>query len=113
MKTLYTLRDTSTAESYASSGGLTGVVGTKIGVNAAEGCGLSDWSGWFAKGGSTAGVKEENGVHNDDMLKMLLEVYMEDGWVSSFWGSSQVDKVWYLQGYATDSAVLELAGEKT
>ncbi|KAG9313362.1 hypothetical protein JVU11DRAFT_5677 [Chiua virens] len=80
LETLYVLRDTSTAESYASSGGLTGVVGTKVGVSAAEGCGLSDWSGWFAKGSHVVGAKdEEKGAENVDMLKMLLEVYMQDG----------------------------------
>jgi len=51
-----------------------------MGVSAAEGCGLSDWSGWFARGSSAAGVKgKETGVQDGDMLKMLLEVYMEDG----------------------------------
>lgn len=51
-----------------------------MGVSAAEGCGLSDWCGWFARGSGAAGVKgEEKGVHDGDMLKMLLEVYMEDG----------------------------------
>lgn len=85
LKILYTLRDTSTAESYASSGGLTGVVSTKVGVSAAEGCGLSDWSGWFAKGSGGAGTKGGGKrVQDGDMLKMLLEVYMEDGCVSSF-----------------------------
>jgi len=80
LKTLHNLRDTSTAEAYASSGGLTGVVGTKMGVNAAEGCGLSDWSGWFARNGGTVGPKEEEkSIQNGEMLKMLLEVYMEDG----------------------------------
>ena len=59
---------------------MTGVVGTKMGVSAAEGCGLSDWCGWFARGSGAAGVKgEEKGVQDGDMLKMLLEVYMEDG----------------------------------
>ncbi|KAG8216912.1 hypothetical protein J3R82DRAFT_7187 [Butyriboletus roseoflavus] len=61
LETLHALRDISTAESYASSGGLTGVVGTKLGVSAAEGCGLSDWSGWFARGSGAAGVKEGEG----------------------------------------------------
>jgi len=80
LKALYALRDTSTAESYASSGGLTGVISTKIGVSAVEGCGLSDWSGWFARGSGAAGVKEDDkGARDSDMLKMLLEVYMEDG----------------------------------
>lgn len=71
---------------------MTGVVSTKLGVSAAEGCGLSDWSGWFAKGSGAAGVKgEERGAHNDDMLKMLLEVYMENGSVSFPWRSGRVD----------------------
>ena len=51
-----------------------------MGVSAEEGCGLSDWSGWFARGSGATGVKgDEKGVQNGDMLKMLLEVYMEDG----------------------------------
>lgn len=80
LKALYALRDTSTAESYASSGGLTGVISTKIGVSAVEGCGLSDWSGWFARGSGAARVKEDDkGARDSDMLNMLLEVYMEDG----------------------------------
>ena len=59
---------------------MTGVISTKIGVNAAEGCGLSDWSGWFARGSSAAGAKgEEKGIQDGDTLKMLLEIYMEDG----------------------------------
>ncbi|KIJ14692.1 hypothetical protein PAXINDRAFT_169602 [Paxillus involutus ATCC 200175] len=74
--TLHALRDASTAESYALSGGATGVVSTKVGVNAAEGCGLADWGGWFGRGGA-GGVKV--GGKEGDLLKMLLEVYMEDG----------------------------------
>lgn len=56
-----------------------GVIGTRPGVNAAEGCGLSEWSGWFARGSGAAGVKAEEGAQTGDMLKMMLEVYMEDG----------------------------------
>ncbi|KAF8840538.1 hypothetical protein BDN67DRAFT_1069186 [Paxillus ammoniavirescens] len=74
--TLHALRDASTAESYALSGGATGVVSTKVGVNAAEGCGLADWAGWFGRGGVKA---EERRGKEGDLLKMLLEVYMEDG----------------------------------
>lgn len=71
---------------------MTGVIRTKLGVSAAEGCGLSDWSGWFTRGRGTAGVEgEEKGVQNGGMLKMLLEVYMEDGSVSSSWRRGQID----------------------
>ncbi|KAF9225696.1 hypothetical protein BS17DRAFT_729751 [Gyrodon lividus] len=79
LRMLHALRDTSTAESYASSGGVTGVVGTKVGVNAAEGCGLVDWGGWFGRDGDSGVKGEEKGGKDEDMLKMLLQVYMEDG----------------------------------
>ncbi|KAH0826681.1 hypothetical protein J3R83DRAFT_5069 [Lanmaoa asiatica] len=75
LKTLYTLRDTSTAESYAASAGLTGVISTKLGVSAAEGCGLSDWSGWFARGNGAVGVEgEEKGVQNGDYVERAIGV---------------------------------------
>ncbi|KIK96539.1 hypothetical protein PAXRUDRAFT_300348 [Paxillus rubicundulus Ve08.2h10] len=77
--TLHGLRDASTAESYALSGGAIGIVSVKVGVNAAEGCGLADWGGWFGRG-SAGGVKaEERRGREGDLVKMLLEVYMEDG----------------------------------
>lgn len=97
LKILYGLRDTSTAESYASSGGSTGVIGTKVGMSAAEGCGLSDWSGWFARSNGKA-KEEEKRMQGADMLKLLLEVYMEDGLVSSSRWSRQIDNILQLAG---------------
>ncbi|KIJ62130.1 hypothetical protein HYDPIDRAFT_189201 [Hydnomerulius pinastri MD-312] len=81
LRTLHTLRDTLTAEAYASSGGAVGVVSTKVGVSAAEGVGMGEWASWFARGvgsGAGAGVGEKGGKE-EDMLKMLLKVYMEEG----------------------------------
>ncbi|KAF9235542.1 rab-GTPase-TBC domain-containing protein [Melanogaster broomeanus] len=79
LRSLHALRDTSTAESYASSGGVTGVISTKVGVGAAEGCGLVEWGGWFGRSGSGSVKGEGHGGTEGDLLRMLLEVYMEDG----------------------------------
>ena len=73
------------------------MIGTKVGMSAAEGCGLSDWSGWFARSNGKA-KEEEKRMQGADMLKLLLEVYMEDGLVSSSRWSRQIDNILQLAG---------------
>ncbi|KAG6334179.1 hypothetical protein ID866_4908 [Astraeus odoratus] len=90
LRTLHALGDNSTAETYASSGGTCGVIHSRVGANAADGCGLGDWAKWFtraaeanqpsAKGPYSAEPVQSPGANTPtEMLKILLQVYAEDG----------------------------------
>jgi hypothetical protein len=71
-----TLRDPVSAETYARTGGI--VVPSK----AVEACGMSEWGGLFsAKGGPGILEREESANGKGELVRMLLEVYMEDGYV--------------------------------
>ncbi|KAI6040873.1 hypothetical protein EDC04DRAFT_2566388 [Pisolithus marmoratus] len=85
LRTLHSLRDHVTAEVYASGGGVYGVINSRIGASAAEGCELADWAKWFAKSmeDRNAAVKRAKSTSLGDqppseMLKVLLQVYTED-----------------------------------
>ncbi|KAG1760429.1 hypothetical protein EDD22DRAFT_901244 [Suillus occidentalis] len=69
-----TLRDSVSAETYARTGGI--VVPSK----AVEACGMGEWSALFAaKGGPGILEKEKSSEGKGELVRMLLEVYMEDG----------------------------------
>jgi len=94
LRALHALRDNATAETYASSGGTRGVISPRIASNAAEGCGLGEWAKWFVKAmedrGSIAkslsglnSEKLENTGGSAEMLKTLVQVYTEEGYVTA------------------------------
>jgi hypothetical protein len=69
-----TLRDPVSAETYARTGGI--VVPSK----AVEACGMSEWGALFAvKGGAGIVEREKSSEGKGELVRMLLEVYMEDG----------------------------------
>ncbi|KAG2134830.1 hypothetical protein DEU56DRAFT_808908 [Suillus clintonianus] len=69
-----TLRDPVSAETYARTGGI--VVPSK----AVEACGMSEWGALFAaKGGPGILEREKTSEGKGELVRMLLEVYMEDG----------------------------------
>ncbi|KAG1748329.1 uncharacterized protein EDB91DRAFT_1245037 [Suillus paluster] len=68
------LRDPISAETYARTGGI--IVPSK----AVEACGMCEWGALFsAKGGPGILEREKSAEGNGELVKMLLEVYMEDG----------------------------------
>ncbi|KAI6029783.1 hypothetical protein BKA83DRAFT_4223100 [Pisolithus microcarpus] len=86
LRTLHSLRDSVTAEAYASSAGVYGVISPRTGASAAEGCELADWAKWFVKAVEDRNLavmraKSANlgGQPPSEMLKILLQVYTEDG----------------------------------
>ncbi|KIK11869.1 hypothetical protein PISMIDRAFT_469939 [Pisolithus microcarpus 441] len=86
LRTLHSLRDSVTAEAYASSAGVYGVISPRAGASAAEGCELADWAKWFVKAVEDRNLavkraKSANlgGQPPSEMLKILLQVYTEDG----------------------------------
>lgn len=69
-----TLRDPVSAETYARTGGI--VVPSK----AVEACGMGEWGALFAaKGGPGILEREKSSEGKGELVRMLLEVYMEDG----------------------------------
>lgn len=71
-----TLRDPVSAETYARTGGI--VVPSK----AVEACGMGEWGALFAaKGGPGILEREKSSEGKGELVRMLLEVYMEDGYV--------------------------------
>jgi hypothetical protein len=71
-----TLRDPVSAETYARTGGI--VVPSK----AVEVCGMGEWATVFAaKGGPGISEREKSSEGKGELVRMLLEVYMEDGYV--------------------------------
>ncbi|KIK46201.1 hypothetical protein CY34DRAFT_9882 [Suillus luteus UH-Slu-Lm8-n1] len=69
-----TLRDSVSAETYARTGGI--VVPSK----AVEACGMGEWGALFAaKGGPGVLEREKSLEGKGELVRMLLEVYMEDG----------------------------------
>ncbi|OAX35918.1 hypothetical protein K503DRAFT_793639 [Rhizopogon vinicolor AM-OR11-026] len=69
-----TLRDPVSAETYARTGGI--VVPSK----AVEACGMGEWAALFsAKGGPGVLEREKSAEGKGELVRMLLEVYMEDG----------------------------------
>jgi hypothetical protein len=69
-----TLRDPVSAETYARTGGV--VVPSK----AVEACGMNEWGALFAaKGGPGILEREKSSEGKGQLVRMLLEVYMEDG----------------------------------
>jgi hypothetical protein len=71
-----TLRDPVSAETYARTGGV--VVPSK----AVEACGMNEWGALFAaKGGPGILEREKSSEGKGQLVRMLLEVYMEDGYV--------------------------------
>ncbi|KAG0702044.1 hypothetical protein DFH29DRAFT_923524 [Suillus ampliporus] len=69
-----TLRDPVSAETYARTGGI--VVPSK----AVEACGMGEWGALFsAKGGPGILEREKSAEGKGELVRMLLEVYMEDG----------------------------------
>ncbi|KAI6127527.1 hypothetical protein EV401DRAFT_1854421 [Pisolithus croceorrhizus] len=86
LRTLHSLRDSVTAEAYASSAGVYGVINPRVGASAAEGCELADWAKWFVKvmedrnlAVKRAKTTNLGGQPPSEMLKILLQVYTEDG----------------------------------
>lgn len=71
-----TLRDSVSAETYARTGGI--VVPSK----AVEACGMGEWGALFAaKGGPGILEREKSSEGKGELVRMLLEVYMEHGYV--------------------------------
>lgn len=69
-----TLRDPISADTYARTGGI--VVPSK----AVEACGMGEWGALFAaKGGPGILEREKSSEGKGELVRMLLEVYMEDG----------------------------------
>ncbi|KAG2356092.1 hypothetical protein BDR07DRAFT_1301381 [Suillus spraguei] len=69
-----TLRDPVSAETYARTGGIV------VPVEAVEACGMGEWGALFAaKGGSGILEREKSSEGKGELVRMLLEVYMEDG----------------------------------
>ncbi|KAI6124397.1 hypothetical protein EDD16DRAFT_1561551 [Pisolithus croceorrhizus] len=86
LRALHSLRDSVTAEAYASSAGVYGVIDPRVGASAAEGCELADWAKWFVKvmedrnlAVKRAKTTNLGGQPSSEMLKILLQVYTEDG----------------------------------
>ncbi|KAI5996146.1 hypothetical protein EDD15DRAFT_2250674 [Pisolithus albus] len=86
LRTLHSLRDSVTAEAYASSAGVYGVISPRAGASAAEGCELADWAKWFVKAVEDRNLAVKRAKSADlggqppsEMLKILLQVYTEDG----------------------------------
>ncbi|KAI6148762.1 hypothetical protein BKA82DRAFT_4141239 [Pisolithus tinctorius] len=85
LRTLHSLRDSVTAEAFASNGGAYGVISPRIGASAAEGCELADWAKWFVKTveDRSAAVNRTKSANPgrqppSEMLKTLVQVYTED-----------------------------------
>lgn len=69
-----TLRDPVSAETYARTGGI--VVPSK----AVEACGMGEWGALFAaKGGPGILERDKSSEGKRELVRILLEVYMEDG----------------------------------
>jgi len=74
-----TLRDPVSAETYARTGGI--VIPSKT----AEACGMGEWGALFSvKGGSGILEREKSAEQKGELVRMLLEVYMEDGYVGVY-----------------------------
>ena len=72
-----------------------GVISPRIASSAADGCGLGDWAKWFTKTTEGKGSVDKylNGFSSEklgstgrsmEMLKTLVQVYTEEGYVTSF-----------------------------
>ncbi|KAH7886861.1 hypothetical protein F5I97DRAFT_1806891 [Phlebopus sp. FC_14] len=100
---LHALRDGPTAEAYALSGGSRGVVSARAGVSVAEGCRLSDWARWFGKcaeGGLGMERETKVSITSREMLRVLVEVYIEEGDVQ------QASRLLSSQGAKLDAAAI-------
>ncbi|KAG2156877.1 uncharacterized protein EDB93DRAFT_1126150 [Suillus bovinus] len=69
-----TLRDPVSAETYARTGGIV------VPLKAVEACGMGEWGALFAAKGSPGILeREKSSEGKGELVRMLLEVYMEDG----------------------------------
>lgn len=69
-----TLRDPVSAETYARTGGIV------VPVEVVEACEMGEWGALFAaKGGPGILEREKSSKGKGELVRMLLEIYMEDG----------------------------------
>lgn len=123
LRALHALRDNATAETYASSGGTYGVISARIASSAAEGCGLGEWAKWFAKAMEDRGPvsKGLNGFNSEklestggsaEMLKTLVQVYSEEGYVAASLYQYLVIRLVGTQRHTSSLKIIELPGGK-